>query len=265
MECFISSYDTTAERTAPFAAAQVSHDFCEIYCFLEGDAAYCVEGTRYLLKPGDVVVIGKGEVHRVELLSRQRYRRMGVHFDPSALPEALCPDRLLAPFRDRPSGQWNHYPARLFPGSHWTVYLQQLVRQDTPQAALCCLQPLLLELAQCFPVLQAAGLAVETDPAAPMMNYINHHLTDKLSLEELARQFSLSQTHLNRLFRRSAGTTVWEYVTLKRLALARELLGRGILPTQVCEQCGFGDYSSFFRAYKSHFGTAPSTHTAKRN
>jgi len=263
MRVYISSYDTDAP-IGPLAPSLLSHDFYEIYCFLEGDAAYCVEGSRYALQPGDVVLIRKGEVHRVELLSSRSYRRMGVHFDLSDVPEAFCPQQLLAPFCDRSSGKFNHYPARLFPHSRWDHYLRQLTAHPDPSESLCYLLPLLRELADCFPTLRQADLLVEKDPVAPIMKYINNHLTEKLSLESLSVRFSVSQTHLNRLFRQSAGTSVWEYITIKRLALARELLDRGVSPTESCTLCGFQDYSAFFRAYKRHFGVCPSTHAAKR-
>ena len=37
----------------------------------------------------------------------------------------------------------------------------------------------------------------------------------------------MSQTHLNRIFRAATGTTVWQYITIKRLYFAKELLEQG--------------------------------------
>ena len=77
----------------------------------------------------------------------------------------------------------------------------------------------------------------------------------------LAKRFYLSKTHLNRIFKQSTGTTVWEYITIKRLFLAKELIAAGRQPTDVCTQCGFKDYTTFFRSYKRHFGISPRAQT----
>ena len=99
--------------------------------------------------------------------------------------------------------------------------------------------------------------------AAIMFEFMNSvreetgFVAEELSLEELSSRFYLSQTHLNRIFRASTGTTVWQYITIKRLYFAKELLETGKKPTEVAPLCGFKDYTTFFRAYKKLFGFAP--------
>ena len=123
---------------------------------------------------------------------------------------------------------------------------------------MCYLLPLLCELADAFPVLQQSELYAQKDPAAPIMKYINRNLSEKLSLEILSQQFFISQTHLNRLFRKSANISVYEYITIKRLFMAQDLLAKGHTPNEVYSTCGFQEYSTFYRAYKRHFGVSPS-------
>ena len=264
MQTNIEGYHSITEQSTPLRVKMHSHEVYEIYCFLEGDAQYCVEGRWYALHPGDVLLLTKGEVHRVDLLSEAKYCRIGVHFDLTDVPTPLDMQRLLSPFHDRPLGKFNHYPARLFQNERWIHYLEQIAHADDESTAVCFLLPLLSELADAFPILQNADLFAKKDTAAPIMKYINHHLTDALTLQNLAQRFYLSQTHLNRLFRQSTGTTVWEYITIKRLFLAKKLLEQGYAPTTVCEPCGFQEYSTFYRAYKRHFGVSPSTHAVKR-
>jgi len=48
------------------------------------------------------------------------------------------------------------------------------------------------------------------------------------------------------------------YITAKRLALAQREICSGGKPTEVCLECGFADYSAFYRAYVAHFGKKPS-------
>jgi YesN/AraC family two-component response regulator len=88
-------------------------------------------------------------------------------------------------------------------------------------------------------------------------NYINQHLTENITLDTLCEQFFVSKVHLNRIFTKSIGTTVFEYIAYKRIGLARNLLENGVPAKEVAIQVGYNDYSSFFRAYKKITGHAP--------
>ena len=235
----------------------IHNDSHEIYCFLSGDAGYSVEGNRYQLAHGDLMLMRKGEVHHLMLNSDVRYERMVVNFDLSS-PSELDPDgRLLAAFNDRSLGKYNHYPASLFPDNQWLYYIQKMEGCPTPQQKFCYLLPLLNDLADCFETVKNSDAHVEKDRAAAVIKYINRHLSDDLSLISLAERFYLSKTHLNRLFKQSTGTTVWDYIIVKRLFLARKLINAGESPSKVYSQCGFQDYTTFYRAYKQHFGVCP--------
>lgn len=233
----------------------IHNDSYEIFCFISGDAGYSVEGNRYQLEHGDLMLMRKGEVHHLILKSDSKYERMVVNFD---LPADLDPTgKLLAPFNERGLGKFNHYRATLFPENQWLSYVQKMQSYNDPQMKLCYLLPLLSDLADCFEVLKNSGYRAEKDRSSAVIKYINSHLSDELSLEFLSEHFYLSKTHLNRIFKQSTGTTVWEYIIVKRLFMARELIGAGESPTKVYPQCGFQDYTTFYRAYKQHFGVSP--------
>lgn len=58
---------------------------------------------------------------------------------------------------------------------------------------------------------------------------------------------------------RKIGITLNEYITQKRIMLAKEYLMGGIPPSQVYSKVGFWDYSSFYRAFKKTLGYSPSS------
>ena len=68
----------------------------------------------------------------------------------------------------------------------------------------------------------------------------------------------LSRYHLMHLFKQATGYTIGNYITEKRLLLARDLLRSGTPVTSVCFDCGFKNYSTFSRAYKKYFESTPS-------
>jgi AraC-like DNA-binding protein len=91
-----------------------------------------------------------------------------------------------------------------------------------------------------------------------VLEYLGKHFREKLSLEDLARHFNVSKNYLNILFRGATGTTVSHYIRIKRLGFARQEIQQGVCAEEAAYKVGFRDYSNFFKAYKSFYGSAPS-------
>ena len=90
-----------------------------------------------------------------------------------------------------------------------------------------------------------------------IMEYLDRNLTEEIDIDRLAEQFFISKFYMMRLFQRETGTTIYTYLTQKRLMRARELMNTGMRATETCYACGFHSYSSFTRAYGKYFGTTP--------
>ena len=91
-----------------------------------------------------------------------------------------------------------------------------------------------------------------------LITYIGEHLTEELSIEDLAAHFYVSKFHMMRQFKEETGYTIHRYITEKRVLLAKSLMTAGVPPTQACYQSGFRDYSTFLRAYKRRLAKSPS-------
>jgi len=257
MEYYIEGELNITEHPEVGNAVMHSHDVYEIYLFLEGKSDYLVEGNKYRLRKGDLIVMRRGELHINSIRSDATYKRCFVHFDISALLEEINGLPLLDCFNKRPLGEYNHYPAKDFPDNHWQSYLQAICNAGTSSEKLCYLLPFLNELHACFSRLSGQPAAKESNSVAEICKYINRDLTQDLSLEHLSEQFYISKTHLNRLFKLNVGTTVGQYINLKRLYLAKKMLQKGSLPTEVYSLCGFRDYTTFYRAFKKQFQLSP--------
>ena len=83
------------------------------------------------------------------------------------------------------------------------------------------------------------------------------HLAEDISIDALAEQVYLSKYHMMRLFRKETGITVHDYLTQRRLLLARDHIRAGLSATDACYRSGWRSYSSFTRAYAKQFGTTP--------
>lgn len=237
--------------------AMHSHDNYEIYLFQEGKSDYLVEGNKYHLRKGDIMLMCRGELHINSIRSAITYRRSYINFDITEFLTELGMLSFLDMFDKRPLGEYNHYPAREFPDNHWQEYFQTICNTTVKEEKLCYLLPLLNELAKCFPELHTMTIFQAQNPVVGICKYINSDLTRDLSLDHLSEKFYLSKTHLNRLFKANVGTTVGQYIHLKRLFLAKELLAQGTPPKEVAFKCGFQDYTTFYRAFKKQFGRSP--------
>ena len=113
-------------------------------------------------------------------------------------------------------------------------------------------------------ILLSAAPTQEPEPRAipaaqeKILTHLNEHFTEPITLDDLAERFFLSKHHLNRLFRKATGTTVRDYLINKRVTYVQQLLINGIPATQAASLAGFGDYTSFYRAYVKRFGHSPS-------
>lgn len=90
-------------------------------------------------------------------------------------------------------------------------------------------------------------------------SYITEHLAEKICIQDICKQFLLSQNALYQLFHQEFHTTVGEFITEKRMDLAKGLLinRRELNVTQIASLCGFSDHNYFIRSFKKHQGSTP--------
>ena len=236
-----------------------THLFCEIYCYIRGNAIYHVEGTTYQLKPGTVILMRPGEAHYLEIKPTEPYQRCWVHFSPALLDEVDPDHILLQTFFDRPLGENNKYEGDEL-SVHSMRYFERMCER-APTAAEQRIQlyvrflDLLDALRQTF-IKRNAGRG-EGDICHAVVHYINDNLEAELSLENICSRFYISRSHLNKLFKEATGETVWNYVIIKRLVDARQRILAGEPLQRVCESYGGWDYTAFYRSYKRRFGISP--------
>lgn len=232
-----------------------THETYELFMFLSGDGKYFVEGSVYPLFSGDILIMKKAEAHSLMLNNSCAYERMVVHFTAEdILGESR--DEIIDFLDNRPLGKFNKYPAAAFKDSNWQYYMQKICETDDNARKQIYLTVLLLELCSKFPLIKNSEVKQKNN-IIDIINHINAHLTEDLSLDSLCEKFYISKAQLNRNFKRTTGTTVWSYIQTKRLLLAKEMLGNGYNPVKVAANCGFNDYCSFFRAYKTKFSVSP--------
>ena len=90
-----------------------------------------------------------------------------------------------------------------------------------------------------------------------LQDYIHEHLASDLSLTELAALAGYSPYHLTRLFKRSTGQTLHQYVIAQRVAAAKTLLlSQDLTCAEIAAQVGFHDQSHLNRHFKRKYGVS---------
>ena len=243
------------------------HDFYEIFFFLNGRVEYRVEGRIYHLQPGDLLLINPMELHQlIAEPGDTTYERFVLWIEKEYL-ERLSTDMvsLTRCFDNTQPGHSN----LLRPGhaSHANILMQfkEIVRESYGREygnelyARSVLLRLLVELNRL--AMKKGREVISYEESSPLISnvilYITDHYNEPLSLEMLSQKFYVSKYHLSHEFSRIVGTSIYRYVMLKRLVMARQMLSNGIAPGTVSITCGFSDYSNFYRAFRAQYGISP--------
>lgn len=242
------------------------HDFYEVYFFLSGNVQYNIESRSYLLTPGDVLLIGPMELHQPMFGSEQReYERIVLWIDKQFLEGFSLPGQSFTTCFDTSSpGHTNLLRPEGVQRQLLTFLMEQLISEASstePYQEICALSYLtqVLVLLNRLVLQQRSKEPVATPDSTVynILGYINEHYNENLSLDDLANKFFISKYHLAREFQRLVGTSVHRYIVQKRLVMAKQMLSSGKPSSEVYQSCGFGDYSNFYRAFKTEYQISP--------
>ena len=242
------------------------HEFYEVFFFLSGIVRYTIEGRCYQLRPGDILLTNAWDIHRPEVSSDKPYERCVLWLSKDFLDKlSLSGDDLNACFIDsakkkykliRPNGETSATLRSLY---HRTLLLQKDGGFGAKSLLYAAITELLVYLNRAYfdtPELIRRDVT-ENDMVNQVVEYVGQHLTEPLSLDNIAATFHLSKYHLDRQFKHFTGLSLYQFIMKKRLLLARTLLQAGHSATDACISCGFGDYSNFLKAFKREFNCTP--------
>ena len=249
------------------------HDFYEVYMYLSGNVNYTVESRSYRLTEGDVLLISPMELHQPMFSGEnQKYERFVLWIDKAYLQQySQLGFDLSRCFDPKAPGYTNLIRPDALSRQFLIFLMEQLQRESesgefaselSAQAYLVQMLVTLNRLAQRQPKIMEMRDKSES-VVTGVLNYINNHYNEDLSLDLLANKFFISKYHLSREFNRLVGTSVYRYIIQKRLVIAKQLMGEGVPSTSVYQQCGFGDYSNFYRAFKAEYQISPKEYIAQ--
>ena len=243
-----------------------SHDYYEFYFFLEGDVSIWIEGEQYPLKYGDMVLIPPGIKHMAMVHGNEiPYRRfvfwisveycnqlMEVSSSYGYLMQNVLVKKIYIFHNDLIT--FNTIQYRIF------QLIEEIKSERFGKEAKVslCVNDLVLQLNRIvYEQQNPKSEKEEQNLYQNIIYYIDDHLDEELSLEQLAGQFFVSKYHIAHIFKEQMGLSVHQYILKKRMQASKAAILGETSITDVYTMFGFKDYSSFYRAFKKEFGVSP--------
>lgn len=240
------------------------HDFDKITIFLQGKVTYDIEGTTYTLQPYDIIAIPAGQIHRPVISGGTVYERIIAYLSPTYLDSFARRGFPISPIFHAPSPVLRQEMGSVYSAS---CRLRHTWNYDGAAGTLlqeAAFTEFLVHLAAAVKNKEIACVRKgrQNEKILAVMSYIAAHLKEPLTVSSIANACFVSPDYLMHLFKEETGLTLGHYVTTKRLQKARRLIGEGRALTTVCYDCGFKNYSTFYRAWKKQYHSSPKTGTA---
>lgn len=231
------------------------HDFYKIIVFIKGDVVYSIEGKNYELRPMDIVLVGKNEIHKPIINPEVEYERIVLYLSQSFLIKEPV---LLEAFNAEKTSHTNVMRvsdldfSRLkdaleasFKNMNSGEFAGELKGKTNLYKALLILNESVHNNGLLF-----EGRVSYDKRILEVCDYINSHIKEDLSVEALCSKFYISKYYFMHKFKEYTGVTVHSYILEKRILYVSRLVDAGSKVTAACTEAGFKDYSTYLRARK---------------
>ena len=234
------------------------HDAYEMFLFLEGDARFVIEENSYDLEPGDIIIVRKNQLHRVYHNSNTAYHRIVFNIMPEFF-DRECPE-----YHEQFVNTQNNIGNKIYAktvrasGIYDAVMRIKKYSDDFKKKDSVIVKSIFIEILHLINNTRSYSEApTGNDQLRQIIEYINKNYTSDINLSDIEKKFFISKYHLCHIFPQATGLTVYQYITKKRLAYARELIKSGVTISGASERAGFNNYSSFYRAYVNEYSVTP--------
>ena len=270
-----SIFVTHAEPTQrPFTAHH--HTSIEIAFFRAGRGTYMVADRAYEIAPGDLFLFSTDEVHFISDITEE-INALVLHIEPCFIwspGDSMFDYSFLRFFFDRDES-FNHRIAGGTPlAANLTALLGEIdtecyeAKKNYELMVKIKLLTVLLTLLREYPVEVRTEASSHLPPGGfalvqSVLTYIHEHYTGDITLDALASQAGVSRNYLSTVFRRLNGMTVWNYILIKRVDLAKNYLSktdRSML--EIATDCGFNTAANFNKIFKKYTSQTPSEYRA---
>lgn len=246
------------------------HTYFEITCILEGSACYYVNGQSFEVSPGDIIIFNNAELHGWQVLQQEMVALVLIFSADLVAGYSNYSDmEYLQPFIERGSNFKNKV-GRQEPYAREIADIMAEIREEWQRQTIGSRLMIKADVLRILTLLirhynnedRAPGPPSERNKALRRLqkafDYIDGHYCGKVTLKEAADTVYMSPNYFSHYFHKATDISFSDYVTLRRIRKARELLettSKSIY--EIAIECGFPNSSNFYRLYKKHTGESP--------
>ncbi len=234
--------------------------------FPQGHGEIRIEGRLYSFSAGDVILLSPTELHLCTIAEDTPFERITLHISEEIL-DALGGSRkdFFSAFYGRERGVGNHLCAehaklRGIDRLLFDILTYAKGERSADSVLLRCKTIELLAILGELVDEQAPSdesPRIENGLVLEILQYLNAHYCEPISLSDVAAAFYHSKYHICHLFREHVGLSIHDYVALRRIHLVNDKIRKGNSIADACYSAGFHNYSNFFRLYKKYTGFSP--------
>lgn len=245
------------------------HKEFEIALFKSGEGVYKTMDKVYSIKEGDVFIFSTDEIHCVTNITSPM-RTINIKFEPRLMwseTSRMFDKKYLQIFLNRTPDFTNRLD-RANPHLEEIRELLLLTEKEFANFSDCSddiitsyLLCLLAKIKRYF-VGENDGFYTNSESFAAMekaMDFIDAHFTEAITLGDIALEASMSRNYFCSAFKKLNGLSPWDYITLKRIEKAKDMLRKNSSQTMfgIAQNCGFSSTAGFNKAFKHCTGFNP--------
>lgn len=240
-----------------WSSTHVTSSYHKLYFPVSGEAQITARGHIYLLREKQLMLIPKGLTHSFSLTDTCHLEKYWLHF--TAFSEGTD---LFSQFADITTWDFSHPDSF----AQLTGYFNQLFSKEGSNA----LELSLLQQASLFQICallfsrspEKIPAALQNTPLhskqAVILKYIDDHLADSLTIDQLSKIIYMHPTAFIRYFKNRMGMPPLKYIKYLRLERAKLYLETTDYTIQeIASLTGFTTTSHFSRDFKSTYGMSP--------
>ena len=222
------------------------HDYYVIGLVDAGERSLTCRERSYTIRPGHLLLFNPGDSHGcTQRTGALDYRSLHISREAMARWAGEAAGQPLLPHFPQ-NVLWDPEAAWALGSLHELLLAEALGREE----ALLLLLSQLLRTGNALPMEGREGVR-------RACAYMEDHLAEHITLEELCLCAALSRSTLLRAFTREKGVTPYRYLESLRIDRAKRLLERGCLPVEAALRTGFADQSHFTNAFTRFIGLPP--------
>lgn len=232
------------------------HSGVEIIYLIEGSITYGFEGKEICAKSGDILITPPFVYHYLKFNDKKKYERINILIYPETYGQKIAFDEVKI-LNDKSNIIYSIL--KMF-----DYYYKFSKGDETNQIFNLKIQEMIFVLQKCISKTQSISVGNTENTFNLVLQYINRNIYKPITIKEIGNACFISEGHVHHLFHDQLKTSPKNYILMKKLSLAQNMLLLGTSPTKVCFNLGFEDYSVFYRNYLKKFGKKPTDDYKKK-